>query len=271
MTSASGPILLEGSAPGRRRSKIRIAVFEFACATRIVAGASALDRASTLASELGRRAIVIADGELFASGRVTALASGLQQAGVGLLGSIEVGATQKPDTTALAGHAGRPAPDLLIVIGGDRAFDLTASLPAAVPIIGIPTTASSGRGQGRCRLVILDPELSVDVPDALLAASAITAIARAVESWVTSRRSPMSDLFARESWRLLSTSYLPALGGSGDLEALGDVLLGCLLAEVSSSQSGLGALEACARPITSSVGHAAALAILLPEVVRWNT
>jgi alcohol dehydrogenase class IV len=32
----------------------------------------------------------------------------------------------------------------------------------------------------------------------------------------------------------------------------------------------LGALEACARPITSSVGEAAALAILLPEVVRWN-
>jgi alcohol dehydrogenase class IV len=63
---------------------------------------------------------------------------------------------------------------------------------------------------------------------------------------------------------------LRALGGGGDLEALSDVLLGCLLAEVSSSQSGLGALEACVRPITSSVGEAAALAILLPEVVRWN-
>jgi alcohol dehydrogenase len=246
-------------------------VFEFACATRIVAGASAVDRAGALASELGRRAIVIADSELFASGRITALASALQQAGVGLLGSIEVGLASKAETAAaIEGQGGRPVPDLIVVAGSDRAFDQLASVTSPLPIIGVPTSASSGRGQGRCRLVILDPELSVDVPDAQLASSAITAISRAIESWVTSRRSPMSDLFARESWRLMSASYLRALGGSGDLDALSDVLLGCMLAEVASSQSGLGALEACARPITSSVGQAAALAILLPEVVRWN-
>jgi alcohol dehydrogenase len=246
-------------------------VFEFACATRIVAGASAVDRAGALASELGRRAIVVADSELFASGRITALASALQQAGVGLLGSIEVGLASKAETAAaIEGQGGRPVPDLIVVAGSDRAFDQLASVTSPLPIIGVPTSASSGRGQGRCRLVILDPELSVDVPDAQLASSAITAISRAIESWVTSRRSPMSDLFARESWRLMSASYLRALGGSGDLDALSDVLLGCMLAEVASSQSGLGALEACARPITSSVGQAAALAILLPEVVRWN-
>jgi alcohol dehydrogenase class IV len=249
-------------------------VFEFACATRIVAGASAVDRAGALASELGRRAIVIADAELFASGRITALAAALQQAGVGLLGSIEVGPASKASkaetAAAVDGQGGRPAPDVIVVAGSDRAFDQLASVTSPLPIIGVPTSASSGRGQGRCRLVILDPELSVDVPDAQLASSAITAISRAIESWVTSRRSPMSDLFARESWRLMSASYLRALGGSGDLDALSDVLLGCMLAEVASSQSGLGALEACARPITSSVGQAAALAILLPEVVRWN-
>ena len=246
-------------------------MFEFACATRIVAGPSAFDRAGALAAELGRRAIVVADAELFASGRVTALASGLQQAGVAVIGSIEVdSATTREAAASLAGGE-RVTPDLIIVSGGDRAFDQLASLPSPVTVIGIPTSASSGRGQGRCRLAILDPELSIDVADAQLSASAITAISRAVESWVTSRRSPMSDLFARESWRLLSASYLPALGGGGDLEALGDVLLGCLLAEVASSQSGLGAVEACARPITVRVGQAAALAILLPEVVRWNT
>jgi alcohol dehydrogenase len=245
-------------------------VFEFACATRIVAGASAVDRAGALASELGRRAIVIADTELFTSGRITALATSLQQAGVGLLGSIEVGPASKAEAAAAVnGQGGRPVPDLVVVAGSDRAFDQLAFV-TSLPIIGIPTSAASGRGEGRCRLVILDPELSVDVPDAQLASSAITAISRAIESWVTSRRSPMSDLFARESWRLMSASYLRALGGSGNLEALSDVLLGCLLAEVASSQSGLGALEACARPITSSVGEAAALAILLPEVVRWN-
>ena len=224
-------------------------MFEFACATRIVAGASAVDRAGALAFELGRRAIVIADAELFASGRITALAAALQQAGVGLVGSIEVQPASKAETAAAAnGHGGRPVPDLIVVAGSDRAFDQLASVTSPLPIIGIPTSASSGRGQGRCRLVILDPELSVEVPDAQLASAAITAISRAIESWVTSRRSPMSDLFARESWRLMSASYLRALGGSGDLEALSDVLLGCLLAEVASSQSGLGALEACARP-----------------------
>jgi alcohol dehydrogenase len=247
-------------------------VFEFSCATRIVAGAHALDRVGPLAAELGRRAVLVADAELFAGGRVTAIASALQSAGVGVVGSCEIGrttATEIDDT--LHGRAARPSPDLIVLAGGDRVFDAIALLHDPIAILGIPTLSSSGRGQTRCRLVILDPELSVEVSDAQLAASAITAIARAVESWVTARRSPMSDLFARESWRLLSSSYLRALGGSGELDALGDVLLGCVLAEIACSQSGLGALEACARPITTRVGHAAALAILLPEVVRWNT
>jgi alcohol dehydrogenase class IV len=225
-----------------------------------------------LASELGRRAVVVADAELFASGRVTALAASLHSAGVGLLGSVEVPRQSIAETSAaFTGDGPRPAADLIVIAGGDRPFDTIPSLPRTVPVLGIPTSASSGRGQTLCRLVVLDPELSVEVSDKQLSASAITAIARAVESWVTSRRSPLSDLFAREAWRLLSMSYLRALGGSGDLDALGDVLLGCLLAEVASSQSGLGALEACVRPITRRIGHAPAIAILLPEVVRWNT
>jgi hypothetical protein len=74
----------------------------------------------------------------------------------------------------------------------------------------------------------------------------------------------MSDLFARESWRLMSASYLRALGGSGDLDALSDVLLGCLLAEVASSQSwpgrarGLRAADHLERRSGRGAGHPAA-------------
>lgn len=237
--------------------------FDFLCATRFVAGPGSLDRAGDLVRQLGgRRVLVAADPEILTSGRATSLATTLEQAGAAVVGTV----------TDVEAALGPFAPDLVIAVGGDRAFDAATRVPDAMPVLGIPTTASSGAGQSRCQVILLDPELSLDVPDTVARAAAITAIARAVESWVTANRSPLSDLFAREAWRSLSASYLPATSGQGDLDAIGGLLIGSFLAEVAASQSGLGAVEACARPIVrqGSVGHGEALAMLLPEVVRWN-
>jgi alcohol dehydrogenase len=50
------------------------------------------------------------------------------------------------------------------------------------------------------------------------------------------------------------------------------MLLGSHLAGAAIEQSMLGAAHACANPLTAKYGvrHGLALAILLPEVVRWN-
>jgi alcohol dehydrogenase len=57
-----------------------------------------------------------------------------------------------------------------------------------------------------------------------------------------------------------------------DLEARGAMQLGAFYAGVAIENSMLGATHACANPLTARYGtaHGAAIAMLLPSVVRWN-
>jgi len=163
-----------------------------------------------------------------------------------------------------------------------------------LPMIGIPTTAGTGseaqsyavitdaatHQKMACgdptaafRVAILDPELTLSQPAHVTATSGFDAIAHAVESAVTTRRSPMSDCFAREAWRLLNDGYEAVLDQPDDLHARAAMHLGAFYAGLAIEQSMLGAAHACANPLTARyrITHGVALAILLPHVVRWNS
>jgi alcohol dehydrogenase len=79
-------------------------------------------------------------------------------------------------------------------------------------------------------------------------------------------------MFSREAWRLLEGSYGRVLAEAQDIEARGRMLLGAHMAGAAIEGSMLGAAHACANPLTARYGteHGAALAMLLPSVVRWN-
>jgi alcohol dehydrogenase len=93
-----------------------------------------------------------------------------------------------------------------------------------------------------------------------------------VESFVTKKRTAISDLFAREAWRLLEANYEIVLREPANIEARAAMLLGAHEAGVAIEQSMLGATHACANPLTSRYGttHAVAISVMLPQVVRWN-
>jgi alcohol dehydrogenase len=162
-----------------------------------------------------------------------------------------------------------------------------------LPSIGIPTTAGTGSEAqvwaviadaathlkmacgapgSAFRVALLDPDLTLSQPAAVTAVTGFDAIAHAVESYVTSRRTPLSTCFAREAWRLLTGAYLRVLTDPADREARSAMLLGAHYAGMAIDQSMLGAAHACANPLTAHHGvtHGRALAILLPHVVRWN-
>jgi alcohol dehydrogenase len=162
-----------------------------------------------------------------------------------------------------------------------------------LPSIGIPTTAGTGSeaqtyaiisdaethvkmacGDRRAafRLAILDPELTVSQPREVSAIAGYDAISHAVEAYVTAKRTPVSDLFAREAWRLLIANYERVLATPADVAARGAMLLGAHEAGVAIEQSMLGATHACANPLTARYGtaHGVAIAVMLPHVVRWN-
>jgi alcohol dehydrogenase len=114
--------------------------------------------------------------------------------------------------------------------------------------------------------------LTVSQPRSITAISGFDAIAHAVETYVTTKRNPLSETFSREAWRLLEPNYERVLGDPDNLEARGAMQLGAFYAGVAIENSMLGATHACANPLTARYGtaHGAAIAMLLPSVVRWN-
>ena len=162
-----------------------------------------------------------------------------------------------------------------------------------LPMIGIPTTAGTGTEaqsyavisdaathmkmacgdpSAAFRIAILDPDLTLTAPPAVTAASGIDAIAHVVETSVTTKRTPLSDTFSHQGWRLLSEWFERVLLYPGDVEARAMMQVGAHFAGLAIEQSMLGAAHACANPLTARFGvtHGIALAILLPHVVRWN-
>jgi len=163
-----------------------------------------------------------------------------------------------------------------------------------LPSIGVPTTAGTGSDaqsyalisdaethakmacgdpKAAFRIAILDPALTVSQPRAVTAVAGYDALSHAVESFVTARRTAMSDVFAREAWRLLEANYERVLAAPSDLAARGAMLLGAHEAGIAIEQSMLGATHACANPLTARYGttHGIAIAVMLPHVVRWNS
>ena len=162
-----------------------------------------------------------------------------------------------------------------------------------LPSIGVPTTSGTGsEGQSfaliadekthlkmACgdrkaafRVAILDPEVTVSQPPKVTAITGIDAVSHALESYVTVRRNPLSQMFAREAWRLLDGNFEKVLRQPDDLDARGAMQIGAHFSGVAIETSMLGACHACANPLTAHYGltHGVAIGVLLPHVIRFN-
>src|SRR5262249_21222204 len=108
-----------------------------------------------------------------------------------------------------------------------------------LPSIGIPTTSGTGSeaqsyalisdsethakmacgdAKAAFRIAILDPLLTVTQPRSVSAAAGFDAISHAVESYVTVKRTNISDMFARDAWRLLEAHYERVLTQPDDVQ-----------------------------------------------------
>jgi alcohol dehydrogenase len=162
-----------------------------------------------------------------------------------------------------------------------------------LPSIGIPATAGTGSEaqsyaliadekshmkmacgdrKAAFRVAILDPEVTVSQPAGVTAITGIDALSHALESYVTSKRNALAQLFARQAWKLLEVNLETVLKKPSDLEARGAMQVGAYLAGTAIENSMLGACHACANPLTAHYGitHGLAIGILLPHVVRFN-
>ncbi len=162
-----------------------------------------------------------------------------------------------------------------------------------LPLIAIPTTSGTGSEaqsfavvadpkthmkmacgdkKAAAKVAILDPDLTLTMPRSVRAATGIDAISHAVESYVTLKRGPVSQLFSRQAWSLLSRSFLKSIQEPQNVDANGAMLLGAHFAGAAIENSMLGATHALANPLSAhcNLTHGIAIGVLLPHVVRFN-
>ena len=130
-----------------------------------------------------------------------------------------------------------------------------------------------GDVKAACRIALLDPELTVTMPRAVTAATGIDAMTHAIESYVTTKRNTVSQMFARQAWELLSEAFPIVLRDPSNVDARGRMQLGAFLAGAAIENSMLGAAHAAANPMTAQFGttHGVAVGLMMPHVIRWNS
>jgi alcohol dehydrogenase class IV len=164
-------------------------------------------------------------------------------------------------------------------------FDWTADWSGLAPLVAIPTTAGTGSEVGRssvitlaatnrkkvifhpellARLVILDPELTRDLPSKLTAATGADALTHCLESFTCPVFHPMCDGIALEGIRLIIGALPTACRNGANLEARGQMLVAAAMGAVAF-QKDLGVVHSLAHPLSTVCGmhHGLANALCL--------
>ena len=121
------------------------------------------------------------------------------------------------------------------------------------------------------RTAILDAKLTLTEKHAAMAANGYDAIAHAVETLVSTRRTPISECFSREAWRLLDANFERVLAEPEDMDARAAMLLGSHFAGTAVEYAALGPAHACAQPLADNfrLPHGVAVALVLRRAMEW--
>lgn len=122
------------------------------------------------------------------------------------------------------------------------------------------------------KLVILDPVLTISLPKPITAATGMDAFTHALESYISNKANPISDMFALESIRLIADSLLPAYSDGSDITAREKMLLGSMYGGMALTAAGTAAVHALAYPLGGQfhIPHGVANSMLLPHVMAYN-
>ena len=122
-------------------------------------------------------------------------------------------------------------------------------------------------------LAIVDPELTRTMPPGVAAATGMDALSHAIECYVSTERTPYTDVLARQAIEMIGGNLRQAVHqGQHNDEARYQMSLAATIAGQAFVNSGLGAVHALTYPlgIEHGVGHGLANAVLLPHVMRYN-
>lgn len=121
-------------------------------------------------------------------------------------------------------------------------------------------------------IAINDPELMVDMPPALTAATGMDALTHAVEAYVSIAATPITDACALQAIRLIGQYLRKAVARGDDMEARDKMAYAEYLAGMAFNNASLGYVHAMAHQLGGfyNLPHGVCNALLLPHVCRVN-
>ena len=121
-------------------------------------------------------------------------------------------------------------------------------------------------------VAIDDPLLMVGMPPALTAATGMDALTHAVEAYVSTIATPVTDACALKAIELVAENLRAAVANGQDMEARDNMCYAQYLAGMAFNNASLGHVHAMAHQLGGfyDLPHGVCNAILLPHVQRFN-
>jgi maleylacetate reductase len=169
----------------------------------------------------------------------------------------------------------RPNPHMPAVI----AIPTTYSGSEMTPVYGIthasqtpPRKVTDSNPGSVPRLVVYDPQLTLDLPAEMTASTGINALAHCFEALYSIQRNPPSTAAATDGVRHIARALLRCYQHGDDLQARTQMLTGSHLAGLSLASVKMGLHHGLCHVLggTANVPHGIANCIILPHAIRFN-
>ncbi|HET9600112.1 MAG TPA: maleylacetate reductase [Acidimicrobiales bacterium] len=182
--------------------------------------------------------------------------------------------------------------DVVVCLGGGSSTGLAKALALShdLPILAVPTTyagsemtpiygLTGGRHKQTGRdvrvlpkVVVYDPELTLDLPTGITGPSAFNALAHCVEALYAPGCNPVTSALALEGVRALHRSLPVVMNAPRDLAGRSDLLYGAYLAGVVLGATGTGLHHKLCHVLggTFNLVHADTHSVILPHAVAFN-
>lgn len=188
------------------------------------------------------------------------------------------------------------AANILITHGGDLLADYAGvqTIPSELkPLIVIPTTAGTGSEVTsvavildekagvkhsfvddflKPSLAILDPMLTLKIPQGLTAATGIDAFSHSLEAFTSPMRSPVSDGLAVESIRLVKKFLLKVIEEPTNIYYRSEMMTAATMAGMAFDNAMVGVIHGIAHSLGGIAGihHGEAIFLALPAGIQYN-
>ena len=163
----------------------------------------------------------------------------------------------------------------------------------AIPfLVALPTTSGTGSEVGRsavisddtthikkiifsprllAQAVFADPELTLDLPAKITAATGMDALTHCIEAFLAKNYHPLCDGIALEGLRLGAASLEKCIKTPHDIEARSTMMMASMMGAIAF-QKGLGLTHSCAHALSAvaDLHHGLANAVMMPYALPFN-